>query len=67
MEAAINTDQEKAPYKKGGLFWSIVVYGGTLALAFCVMVEMINIFFYDPYGDDFFLFRTAGILAGASG
>ena len=25
---------------------------------------MINIFFYDPYGDDYFLFRTAGMLAG---
>ena len=64
MDAAIQTNTEKRRYKKGGLFWSIVVYGATLALAGCVLVEMINIFFYDPYGDDYFLFRTAGILAG---
>lgn len=64
MDAAIKTNTEKRPYKTGGLFWSIVVYGATLALAGCVLVEMINIFFYDPYGDDYFLFRTAGILAG---
>ena len=64
MDAAIKTNTEKRPYKKGGLFWSIVVYGATLVLAGCVLVEMINIFFYDPYGDDYFLFRTAGILAG---
>ncbi|MBT8353758.1 MAG: hypothetical protein KJO60_04490, partial [Desulfofustis sp.] len=50
--------------KPGSLFWSVVVYGGTLALTFCVLVEMINIFFYDPWGDEKFLFRTAGILAG---
>ena len=50
--------------KPGSLFWSVLVYGGTLALTFCVLVEMINIFFYDPWGDEKFLFRTAGILAG---
>jgi hypothetical protein len=55
MDAAINTTTEKKPFKKGGLFWSVVVYGATLALAGAVLVEMINIFFYDPYADDYFL------------
>jgi len=64
MDAAIKTLTDKRPYKKGGLFWSIVVYGATLVVAGCVLVEMINIFFYDPWGDDYFLFRTAGILSG---
>ena len=64
MDAAIKTNTEKRPYKKGGLFWSVVVYGATLILGLAVLVEMINIFFYDPYGDKYFLFRTAGSLAG---
>lgn len=64
MENGIKTNTESMPRKKGGLFWQIVVYGGTLALAFCVMVEMVNILFYDPWGEEYFLFRTAGMLAG---
>ena len=64
MDAVIKNHTEKKPYKKGGLFWSVLVYGGLLIMTFAVLVEMINILFYDPYGDDFFLFRTAGSLAG---
>jgi tripartite ATP-independent transporter DctM subunit len=32
------------------------------AMVAVVSVELINILFYDPYGDNYFLFRTAGIL-----
>lgn len=65
METTMDNKIKTAPpSKSSGLFWSIIVYGATLALAACVLVEMINIFFYDPYGEEYFLFRTAGILAG---
>jgi tripartite ATP-independent transporter DctM subunit len=35
----------------------------TITMSLVVVVEFINILFYDPYGDEVFLFRTAGILA----
>ena len=35
----------------------------TGALTFVALVELVNIMFYDPYGEEVFLFRTAGILA----
>ena len=63
MDTAITTNTTGAG-KKSGLFWNIVVYGVTIALALAVVVECINIMFYDPYGEDYFLFRTAGCLAG---
>ncbi len=34
-----------------------------LAAILVVSVELINILFYDPYGDEYFLFRMAGSLA----
>ncbi|MEY2994177.1 MAG: hypothetical protein RL357_1112 [Pseudomonadota bacterium] len=40
-----------------------LVYGLTLLVAAIVGVEAVNIGFYDPYGDDYFLFRMQGILA----
>lgn len=58
------TAQAPTAGRKSGLFWNIVVYGLTLAFAAGVLVEMINIFFYDPYGEDYFLFRLAGVFAG---
>lgn len=65
MDTAINNKKSiQTERKPGGLFWSIVVYGATLGLTFFVCVEMINILFYDPWGDEQFLFRSAGILAG---
>lgn len=41
--------------------WAMVAAAG--ALSFVVLIEIINIMFYDPYGDEYFLFRTAGILS----
>lgn len=45
-------------------FWTWLMIVATVGIAFAVLVEMINIVFYDPYGDEYFLFRTAGVLSG---
>jgi len=39
------------------------VYGGALLLAAIMAIEAVNIAFYDPWGDDYFLFRMQGVLA----
>ncbi len=49
---------------KSGLLWNFIVYGLTIVFGLAVLVEIINIMFYDPYGDEYFLFRTAGVFAG---
>ncbi|MCG2580740.1 MAG: TRAP transporter large permease subunit [Marinobacter sp.] len=41
--------------------WVMVV--ATVALAFVICVEMINILFYDPYSDEKFLFKLSGSLS----
>lgn len=38
------------------------VYGIALLLALVMVVEAINIAFYDPWGEDYFLFRLQGVL-----
>lgn len=38
------------------------VYGVALLLAVVMAVEAINIAFYDPWGEDYFLFRLQGVL-----
>lgn len=43
-----------------------LTYGLTLLIAAVVSVEVINIAFYDPYGDSYFIFRLQGVLAGVS-
>lgn len=45
-----------------GRFWTWAMILASVALLLVVAVEMINIAFYDPYGDEYFLFRSAGIL-----
>jgi tripartite ATP-independent transporter DctM subunit len=42
--------------------WALAL--AVAALVAVVGVELINIAFYDPYGEDYFLFRTAGMLSG---
>nr|WP_067294968.1 TRAP transporter large permease subunit [Marinobacterium profundum] len=44
--------------------WLMVV--ATLSMALIISVEMINTLFYDPYEDEYFLFRLAGILEDVS-
>jgi len=46
-----------------GTLWTWLMIAASVSLAVVVLVEVINITFYDPYGDDYFLFRTAGSLA----
>lgn len=46
-----------------GRYGTIFMVVSTL-VAFCVLgVELVNILFFDPYEDEYFLFRSAGILA----
>lgn len=44
-------------------FWTWLMILSTVSLTFIVLVELVNILFYDPYEDENFLFSTAGILA----
>jgi TRAP-type mannitol/chloroaromatic compound transport system permease large subunit len=49
--------------KPGGISWGTwLMIAATGALSFVVLVELINILFYDPYDDKVFLFRLSGIL-----
>ena len=52
-----------APRSKGGL-WTYLMILATLGVAFVVLVEIINVLFYDPYGDKHFLFTLSGSLEG---
>ena len=40
--------------------WSLIV--AAIIVAMVTAVELINILFYDPYGEEYFLFRSAGVL-----
>ncbi|GGB98903.1 tripartite transporter large subunit [Marinobacterium zhoushanense] len=40
--------------------WLMII--ATVGLGFIILIETINIAFYDPYGDEYFLFRLAGVL-----
>ncbi len=42
----------------------LIVLLGSLVLGFLLFVEVINVAFYDPYGDERFLFTIQGSLAG---
>ncbi len=49
--------------KPGGVPWGTwLLIAATGALSFVVLVELINILFYDPYDDKVFLFRLSGVL-----
>lgn len=45
-----------------GRLGTTLMVTATLALAFVICIETINILFYDDWGDEYFLFRSAGIL-----
>ncbi len=60
------TADSKSARPTSGKFWTWLMIIATAGLSFAVIVELINIFFYDPYGDKYFLFRTAGMLEGTS-
>lgn len=46
----------------GSPAYRYTVYGLALLLAVVMAVEAVNIAFYDPWGEDYFLFRLQGVL-----
>jgi tripartite ATP-independent transporter DctM subunit len=46
-----------------GKLWTWVMIAATAAVVLIVLVELINVLFYDPYGDEHFLFTLSGSLA----
>ena len=60
------TNSQALTTNRKGDFWTWVMIATTLLITFIVSVEIINILFFDPYDPkSYFLFRTAGSLAGA--
>lgn len=59
----MNTAAIANPLPGKNKFWTWLMIAATVGMAFAVLVELINILFYDPYGDEYFLFRTAGMLS----
>ncbi|KAA6184381.1 TRAP transporter large permease subunit [Thiohalocapsa marina] len=52
-----------APPPRHGAPWGTwLLIAVSAALVLVVLVELVNILFYDPYGDQYFLFRLSGIL-----
>lgn len=47
-----------------GKLWSYLMIAASVLVALVVLVELINVLFYDPYGDKHFLFTLSGSLAG---
>lgn len=41
-----------------------ITYGLALLVTLVVAVEIVNILFYDPWGDEYFIFRLQGVMAG---
>lgn len=59
------TNTPNSGQSPSGKFWTWLMILATASMTFAVVVEMINILFYDPYGEEYFLFRTAGMLEDA--
>ena len=65
--SAVNIEQRKAVKNiDSGLIGTCLMVFVTVAFLFIICVETINVAFYDPYGDDYFLFRLAGVLQDVS-
>ncbi len=64
MNTVPSTADKPVTRSRFSRLWTALLVLATAGVAFVVLVELINILFYDPYGDDYFLFRTAGSLAG---
>jgi len=60
VQAASTTANKQT---NNGKIWTWLMILASVTLTFVVLVQVINIAFYDPYGDDFFLFRIAGVLS----
>ena len=59
MNSAMKTTTHSNAWSRFGTGLLIVA---TLGFAFVTLVEVINIVFYDSYGDEYFLFRLQGVL-----
>lgn len=55
-----STAAERA--RGGSAAYRATVYGIAVLLAVVMAVEAVNIAFYDPWGEDYFLFRLQGVL-----
>ncbi|MDH5424131.1 MAG: TRAP transporter large permease subunit [Gammaproteobacteria bacterium] len=62
MNTAVTNSQNTGKFDTSKL-WTWILILATASLSFAVIVELINIVFYDPYEEEYFLFRTAGMLA----
>ena len=62
MNSAVANTSNSNP-KPSSKYWTWLLIFATASLTFAVVVELINILFYDPYEEEYFLFRTAGTLA----
>ena len=60
VSSSADTGAAKAMLGKLGTWLMILA---TVSLGFIILVEVINILFYDPWSDDRFLFRLSGSLA----
>ena len=64
MNTAV-TNTSNSGQSTSGKFWTWLMILATAGMVFVFAVELINIAFYDPYEEEYFLFRTAGMLEGA--
>ena len=60
MTTAVNNSN--SGNMSSGKIWTWLMILATVGMTFAVVVELINIMFYDPYEEEYFLFRTAGML-----
>ncbi|MDH5599658.1 MAG: TRAP transporter large permease subunit, partial [Gammaproteobacteria bacterium] len=56
------TNTSNSEQNSSGRIWTWLMILATAGMTFAVVVELINILFYDPYEEEYFLFRTAGML-----
>ena len=61
MNTAV-TNTQKAGKFNSSKFWTWLMIIATASLTLAVVVELINIIFYDPYEEEVFFYSTAGML-----
>jgi tripartite ATP-independent transporter DctM subunit len=60
LNATMSKSEKASPFS---LIGTAIMVLATLGLGFVIAVEVINVMFYDPYEEEYFLFRFAGSLA----
>lgn len=61
MSTAAATPPANRP--TAGKVWTWVMIAATTGVALIVLIELVNVLFYDPYGDEHFLFTLSGSLS----